>query len=83
MVGPSEELMLLIRDEMLAGVMEAVFSDSRIVMSEGERRDVSIEGGWACDGGSNLSGDIRGTDGGRRRASRDCRWDFNLQNPIS
>jgi len=38
------------RDEMLAGFIELVFRDSRIVMFGGERREVSIEGRCVRDG---------------------------------
>lgn len=47
MVGPREVVILLMRDEMVAGVVELVVRDSRIAMSEGERREVSSEGGCA------------------------------------
>lgn len=47
MLGPMEAMMWLMRDEIAEGSMALVVRDSRIVRSEGERREVSIEEGWA------------------------------------
>lgn len=79
MVGPTEALMVLRRDETLAGFMELVCTDSRIKLSEDERREVSIGGGCACDCDRSLCGDGLGIEGGRSSASSECRSDFNLQ----
>lgn len=79
MVGPREVVILLMRDEMVAGVVELVVRDWRIAMSEEERREVSNEGGCACDGKWVSSWAIFGMDGGRSSASSDCRSDFNLR----
>lgn len=83
MVGPRELVILLMRDEMVAGVVELVVRDSRIATSEGERREVSSEGGCACDGEWFSSWAIFGMDGGRSSASSDCRSDFSLQCSVS
>ena len=45
MVGPTDEVILLTREEMVARSMELVFRVSRIVVSEFERSEVSIVDG--------------------------------------
>jgi hypothetical protein len=75
--------MRLMRADKSAGYVEVVFRDSRTAMSEGERRDVSIEGGCTCDADRDGRGDIVGTEGRRSSASRDCRSDFSLKSSVS
>lgn len=79
MVGPREELMLLMRAEIVVGCREVVRRDSRISVSENERSEMSIAGGCACVGEWSDSCEIEGIEGGRSSDSSDCRSDFNLK----
>lgn len=83
MVGPRELLMRLMRNEISAGFTELACRDSRIVISEDERREASIAGSSACDGDKSLSGAATGIQGGRSNASRDCRSHRNLEAHVS
>jgi len=78
MVGPMEVVRVLRRDVMRVGFMELVWRESRIFRSEGERREVLMEGGWAWDGVWGFCGERVRIEGGLRTASRAWRSDFDL-----